>query len=96
MSNKSMIEVNQTPVHSAETPPLDSFEAEFLRVINLVHATIERNEMRVAEHDRRDATQLEWQQVAIVLDRFLLIVFICGTALSSFIILYQRQLGIFE
>ena len=28
-----------------------------------VHATIERNEMRQAERDRRDATQLEWQQV---------------------------------
>uniref|UniRef100_A0A158PHK9 Neur_chan_memb domain-containing protein n=1 Tax=Angiostrongylus costaricensis TaxID=334426 RepID=A0A158PHK9_ANGCS len=79
-----------------ETNSLDSFESEFLRIIDLVHATIERNEMRVAEHDRRDATQLEWQQVAMVLDRFLLIVFVCGTALSSFVILYQRWLGIFE
>uniref|UniRef100_A0A1I7X2I5 Neur_chan_memb domain-containing protein n=1 Tax=Heterorhabditis bacteriophora TaxID=37862 RepID=A0A1I7X2I5_HETBA len=64
--------------------------------MNMVHATIERNEMRVAEKDRRDATQLEWQQVAMVLDRFLLIVFLFGTALSSFVILYQKELGIFE
>lgn len=35
-------------------------------------------------------------QVSMVLDRFLLVVFVCGTALSSFVILYQRQLGIFE
>ncbi|KAJ1357588.1 hypothetical protein KIN20_015767 [Parelaphostrongylus tenuis] len=79
-----------------DSSSLDSFESEFLRIIDLVHATLERNEMRVAEHDRRNATQLEWQQVAMVLDRFLLIVFVCGTALSSFVILYQRWLGIFE
>ncbi|KAK5976355.1 Neurotransmitter-gated ion-channel transmembrane region [Trichostrongylus colubriformis] len=79
-------------VSSVDEEMLDDFESEFLRVLDLVHATIERNEMRVAERDRRDATQLEWQQVAMVLDRFLLIVFIMGTALSSFLILYQRDL----
>ncbi|CAJ0943318.1 unnamed protein product, partial [Mesorhabditis belari] len=75
---------------------LDPFEFEFLRVMQMVHATIERNEMRQAEKDRRDAAKLEWQQVSMVLDRFLLVVFVLGTASASFVILYQRQLGIFE
>ncbi|VDL80635.1 unnamed protein product [Nippostrongylus brasiliensis] len=81
---------------AADQSHMDEFESEFLRVLHLVHATIERHEMRVAERDRRDATQLEWQQVAMVLDRFLLVVFIIGTAASSMIILCQRSLGIFE
>ncbi|TKR57608.1 hypothetical protein L596_030288 [Steinernema carpocapsae] len=72
----------------------DPFESEFLKVLHRVHATIERNEMRLAEKDRRDATKLEWQQVALVLDRFLLIVFVVGTAMVSLTIIYQRQLSI--
>uniref|UniRef100_A0A914ZZ33 Neurotransmitter-gated ion-channel transmembrane domain-containing protein n=1 Tax=Parascaris univalens TaxID=6257 RepID=A0A914ZZ33_PARUN len=76
--------------HSAGSS--DTFESEFLRVLNRVHATIARNEMRLAENDRRDASNLEWQQVALVLDRFLLIVFVFGTAFVSLAIIYQRQL----
>ncbi|KAK0418598.1 hypothetical protein QR680_013661 [Steinernema hermaphroditum] len=72
----------------------DPFESEFLKVLHRVHATIERNEMRLAEKDRRDAAKLEWQQVALVLDRFLLIVFVVGTAMVSLSIIYQRQLSI--
>ncbi|CAJ0578672.1 unnamed protein product, partial [Mesorhabditis spiculigera] len=80
----------------AQQEELDPFELEFLRVMQMIHATIERNEMRQAEKDRRDAAKLEWQQVSMVLDRFLLVVFVIGTASASFVILYQRQLGIFE
>uniref|UniRef100_A0AC35EXM4 Neurotransmitter-gated ion-channel transmembrane domain-containing protein n=1 Tax=Panagrolaimus sp. PS1159 TaxID=55785 RepID=A0AC35EXM4_9BILA len=57
------------------------------------HATIERNEMRLAEKDRRNAAELEWQQVALVLDRFLLVVFVIGTLITSLTILCQRQLN---
>ncbi|GMR41039.1 hypothetical protein PMAYCL1PPCAC_11234, partial [Pristionchus mayeri] len=74
----------------------DLFETEFLKVMRNVHATIERNEMRQVERDRRDATKLEWEQVAMVLDRFLLVVFVVATTTVTFVILYQRQLGIFE
>ncbi|MFH4973495.1 hypothetical protein AB6A40_000204 [Gnathostoma spinigerum] len=70
----------------------DKFENEFLNVLHSVHATIARNEMRLAEKDRRHAANLEWQQVALVLDRFLLAVFVLGTATVSFCILYQKQL----
>lgn len=51
-----------------------------------------RNEMRQAEKDRRNATKLQWQQVALVLDRFLFILFATGTTLTSLTIIYQRQL----
>nr|CDJ81366.1 Neurotransmitter-gated ion-channel ligand-binding and Neurotransmitter-gated ion-channel transmembrane region domain containing protein [Haemonchus contortus] len=91
-SSVPLMRRRQTCEPPVEPDKLDDFESEFLRVLDLVHATIERNEMRVAERDRRDATQLEWQQVAMVLDRFLLIVFLIGTALSSFLILYQRDI----
>ncbi|GMT18412.1 hypothetical protein PFISCL1PPCAC_9709, partial [Pristionchus fissidentatus] len=70
----------------------DVFETEFLKVMKNVHATIERNEMRQVERDRRDATKLEWEQVAMVLDRFLLVVFVVATTTVTFVILYQRQL----
>ncbi|CAD6185689.1 unnamed protein product [Caenorhabditis auriculariae] len=70
----------------------DVFEEEFLRVMAQVHAVIERNEMRVAERDKRDAIALEWQQVAMVLDRFLLLVFLIGTTTATFLILNQRQI----
>ncbi|KAI1706895.1 neurotransmitter-gated ion-channel ligand binding domain-containing protein [Ditylenchus destructor] len=74
---------------------LDTFESEFLRVLAKVHATIERNEMRLAEKDRRNAMKLEWQQVAMVLDRFFFYLFFVITVVSSLAIIYQRQ-WIFE
>ncbi|CAO4368165.1 unnamed protein product [Caenorhabditis nigoni] len=46
-----------------QQPVVDEFEKEFLRVMSMVHGIIERNEMRVAERDKRDAIALEWQQV---------------------------------
>ncbi|NP_001355515.1 AcetylCholine Receptor [Caenorhabditis elegans] len=75
-----------------QQPMVDEFEKEFLRVMSMVHGIIERNEMRVAEKDKRDAIALEWQQVAMVLDRFLLVVFLIGTSMSTFVILNQRNL----
>ncbi|PAV57982.1 hypothetical protein WR25_04425 [Diploscapter pachys] len=75
---------------------VDPFEAEFLRVMATINGMIERNELRVAEMDKRDARRLEWEQVAMVLDRFLLIVFFMGTITYTVVILYQKELGIFE
>lgn len=48
--------------------------------------------MRQAEKDRRNASKLEWQQVALVLDRFLFLLFAAGTALTSAVIVYQQQI----
>uniref|UniRef100_A0AC34FHW4 Neurotransmitter-gated ion-channel transmembrane domain-containing protein n=1 Tax=Panagrolaimus sp. ES5 TaxID=591445 RepID=A0AC34FHW4_9BILA len=82
-----------TVILPTENINTDAFENDFFAILNKVHATIERNEMRLAEKDRRNAAELEWQQVALVLDRFLLVVFVIGTAVTSLTILYQRQLN---
>ncbi|XP_050735960.1 neuronal acetylcholine receptor subunit alpha-10-like isoform X2 [Eriocheir sinensis] len=80
-------------LHSASCPAshpcLDHFERHFLRVLNKVHQTIEKNEIRLAEQDRRDTIRLEWQQVALVVDRFLLWTFIIATISTTFGIMYM-------
>ncbi|XP_005092237.1 acetylcholine receptor subunit beta [Aplysia californica] len=45
-----------------------------------VYQTIEKNEMRLEDQDRRDAIKNEWQQLAMVIDRLLLFFFIMLTA----------------
>lgn len=67
----------------------NNFERQFLRVLNKVYQNIERNEIRLAEQDRKDAIKLEWQQVALVIDRFLLWIFIISTIGATFGILYM-------
>ncbi|KAK8404314.1 hypothetical protein O3P69_007554 [Scylla paramamosain] len=52
-----------TPTPTAAQNSAD-FEQQFLRVLNKVYQTIEKNEMRLAEQDRREATRVEWQQVS--------------------------------
>lgn len=37
-----------------------------MRVLNKVYQTIEKNEMRLGEQDRKEATRVEWQQVSDV------------------------------
>lgn len=54
-----------------------------------VYETIEKNEVRVAERDRRDVLRTEWHQVAAVCDRFLLAVFLLSTALATFLVLFS-------
>ncbi|XP_042210176.1 neuronal acetylcholine receptor subunit alpha-10-like isoform X1 [Homarus americanus] len=73
----------------AAHPCLDTFERHFIRVLNKVYQTIEKNEIRLAEQDRRDTIKLEWQQVALVVDRFLLWIFIIATISSTFGIMYM-------
>lgn len=57
----------------------DNFEKQFVKVLHKVHQTIEKNEIRLAEQERRDVIKTEWQQVALVVDRILLVIFICLT-----------------
>ena len=59
--------------------PVETFERQFSRFLAKVQLTIERNEMRLAEQDRKDIIRLEWQQVALVVDRLLLLLFIILT-----------------
>ncbi|EFX76216.1 hypothetical protein DAPPUDRAFT_55424, partial [Daphnia pulex] len=69
--------------------PVDNFERQFLRVLNKVYQHIERSEARLADQDRKDVIKLEWQQVALVIDRFLLWIFIISTVAATFGILYM-------
>ncbi|XP_045124559.1 neuronal acetylcholine receptor subunit alpha-10-like [Portunus trituberculatus] len=69
------------------------FEQQFLRVLNKVYQTIEKNEMRLAEQDRREATRVEWQQVALVFDRFLLACFLLSTVIATTTILFSSPHG---
>lgn len=71
----------------------NDFERHFLRVLHKVYQTIERNDIRQAEQDRRDHIRLEWQQVSLVCDRFLLALFVIVTAVATFAILFSSPHG---
>ncbi|KYN33201.1 Neuronal acetylcholine receptor subunit alpha-7 [Trachymyrmex septentrionalis] len=77
---------------NSSSPSLDlgkegGLEAHWSRVLGRVHATIERNERRLVEQDRRERTELDWKQVALVSDRVLLCVFLLTTIVSTAVIL---------
>ncbi|XP_029160212.1 neuronal acetylcholine receptor subunit alpha-10-like isoform X1 [Nylanderia fulva] len=77
---------------NSSSPSLDlgkegGLEAQWSRVLGRVHATIERNERRLVEQDRRERTELDWKQVALVSDRALLCVFFLTTIVSTAVIL---------
>ncbi|XP_070212655.1 neuronal acetylcholine receptor subunit alpha-10-like [Littorina saxatilis] len=67
----------------------DSFETQFSRVLHKVYQTIERNEMRVLEQDKRDVIKVEWQQVAQITDRVLLLLFVTATFTITGVVLFQ-------
>ena len=56
----------------------ENCDNQFLKVLHKVYQTIERNEVRLAEQDRRDYIKQEWQQLALVVDRMLMFIFIMG------------------
>lgn len=56
----------------------ENCDNQFLKVLHKVNQTIERNEVRLAEQDRRDYIKQEWQQLALVIDRMLMFIFIFG------------------
>ena len=61
---------------TSSLPEGKDFERQFVRVLQKVYQTIEKNEIRLADQDRRETIRLEWQQVALVVDRILLVAFI--------------------
>ena len=70
-------------------PIMENFEAQFTRLLQKVYQTIDRNEMRLADQDKRDAIRVEWQQVAQIVDRVLLILFVIATVVITGIVLLQ-------
>ncbi|XP_043501324.1 neuronal acetylcholine receptor subunit alpha-10-like isoform X1 [Polistes fuscatus] len=65
-----------------------NLEIQWTRILARVHATIERNERRLAEQDKKERTELEWKQIALVSDRILLGIFFLMTVVSTAVILY--------
>lgn len=65
----------------------DYFENRIIRLLHKVHASIDKNEQRLAEQDRRELTELEWKQASLVLDRILLAVFLLITIITTTTIL---------
>ena len=74
-----------TPVATAVSGGVssDSTERQFMRVLQKVYQTIEKNEMRLADQDRRETIRQEWQHLALILDRLLLVCFVILTASIS-------------
>ncbi|KAG7161976.1 Neuronal acetylcholine receptor subunit alpha-7-like 5, partial [Homarus americanus] len=90
-----------TPNHDPTTAPslatptaqASDFEHQFMRVLNKVYNTIEKNEVRLGEQDRKEATRVQWQQVALVIDRFLLACFLLSTVIATTTILFSSPHG---
>lgn len=67
----------------------DKFQKHFLRLMNKVHETVERNEVRLKRLDEREMLKLEWNLVALIIDRLLLWIFIIVTLAVTFGIVFQ-------
>lgn len=89
--------VNKLRTGGATQTSGDSCEQQFMRVLKKVYQTIERNEIRLQEQDRKDILKQEWQQLALVIDRLLLLVFILVTITVTLVVLipqdYESEYG---
>jgi len=64
-----------------------SCDQELTRVLRKVCDTIDRNEARLADQERRERLFSEWQQLALVIDRLLLLAFTGVTVTVSLVVL---------
>ncbi|XP_060556811.1 ligand-gated ion channel 4-like [Ruditapes philippinarum] len=83
--------VNRLRVGGATPTASDNVEQQFLKVLKKVYETIERNETRLQEQDRKDILKQEWQQLALVLDRLLLLVFIIVTVTVTLVVMIPQD-----
>jgi hypothetical protein len=70
-------------------PDLDKFEHQFRHVLQKVCSTIENNERRQNEQDRRDVVKAEWQEIAQIVDRVLLSIFVIVTLTVTVVVMVQ-------
>jgi len=100
-AHASSANAQQTTLGGGGATSCSYFERQFLRTLNKVHRTVEKNEFRLAEQDRREAIKQDWQQVALVVDRALMLIFVVATLSITLAILlhapHSREfiLGIF-
>uniref|UniRef100_A0A0A9W1Z4 Neuronal acetylcholine receptor subunit alpha-9 n=1 Tax=Lygus hesperus TaxID=30085 RepID=A0A0A9W1Z4_LYGHE len=71
----------------------DSFETHLLRMLHHVNMSIEKNEIRLQEKEKREMAEIEWKQVALVCDRLLLWLFLIVTAVTTSVILCGSPYG---
>lgn len=57
----------------------EKLDAHFTKVLKTISESIIKNEKRLVEQDKRDDIKLQWQQVALVMDRLLLTIFVTLT-----------------
>ena len=81
------------PTCSSSCGTGESYEQRLSQMLTRVTAAIERNETRLEDQDRREAIQLEWNQVALVCDRTLLLVFFVVTTVATCLILMSSPYG---
>ncbi|KAI3381546.1 hypothetical protein SNEBB_008709 [Seison nebaliae] len=62
-------------------------EQQFAYVLSKIHQTIDKNEIRLRDQAKSEEIRTEWNQLALVLDRVFLLLFLTCTALSFFLIL---------
>lgn len=62
---------------------------KFYKVLKKVYHTLEQNELRLALQEERTRIMWEWKQLAIIIDRLLLWLFIIATGLTTFLILFE-------
>ncbi|CAH1997595.1 unnamed protein product [Acanthoscelides obtectus] len=75
---------------------LDAFESQIVRILNKLHHSLEKNDIRLTEHERREQIELEWKQTSIVLDRVLLGIFLLITIISTTTILCRSPQEVTE
>ncbi|XP_044010595.1 neuronal acetylcholine receptor subunit alpha-10-like isoform X2 [Aphidius gifuensis] len=83
-NNSSSSNISSPSINLANS---NNLEIHWLKILQRVHSTIEKNEKRLVEQDNRQRSELEWKQVALVSDRALLCIFFLTTAISTAIIL---------
>lgn len=91
LTNSCRLNSNNTNSTTSTTANHGDYTVEqyFIRTLEKVYSTIEKNKQRLAEQDRREAIKRDWQQVALVVDRLLLVVFMVATlSITSAILLH--------
>lgn len=68
------------------------FEDRFQKILKKVYRTLENNEIRQAVQEERNRIMWEWKQLAVIIDRLLLWLFIVATSLTTFLILFEPTL----
>jgi hypothetical protein len=65
-------------------------QQNFFRLMRRLNANIERNELRLYDLEIRELIKNEWRQLAMIIDRLMLYIFIVFTSIVLISIFYQR------